>query len=767
MKRWFGGLLISLLLLSGPVLQAKAVIPGASTPQARESLTLAVLDYRSDSRMQDQYAPLVSYLSDRTGIDIELAVHDQEALNRAIATNQVDLFLTNPSHFLLIRSERSLTGVLATLLRDWQGQSTSSIGGLIFTRADRDDLEQLEDLRGASIATPGIHFMGGYQAPALELKTVGIDVRRSSKVLYLGNHDRVIRAVVNGDTDVGFIRSGVLEDRIAQTPELAGKLKVINPQNLTGYPFQVSTRLYPEWPLVSLPHVDGRQVRRIASALFALEPEHPAARAAGLAGFSPPADYQSVEHLARTLRVAPYDEAPKITWVDVLHQYRVWVITVSVLFVLLVFTSIWLGRKRRQLAREERRQRELVANWPQPMLMLRGTELVDCNRAAIELLRYSGESSLLGKTLAAFSRDTQPDGEISAQKIDGLLRRTQLGDVVNAEWVFVRSDGSDVWVDMTLAPVYEHGFDVPFILCSWYDITRRKEAEDRMRLAVQVFDNAREAIFITDSHGVVIDTNEAYQQITGRDRTDVIGSLPPMPVDEGSAILVAARKHGVWSGEFRSRSRDGQKLILNLTLSSVFDDKKQLSHFVGVFSDITRLKESEKKLRTMAHYDALTGLPNRVLFAERLHQSMAQARRHGYQLGVIYIDLDEFKPVNDAFGHDAGDELLIEMGRRMRTVLREEDTLARLGGDEFAAIAVNVDGDDALQALLERLLKAVAEPAWVASHSVEISVSVGYTLYPQAEELDAGQLLRQADQAMYQAKRQGRNRYCGFSENLL
>ena len=313
MKRWFGGLVISLLLLSGPVLQAKAVIPGASTPQARESLTLAVLDYRSDSRMQDQYAPLVSYLSDRTGIDIELAVHDQEALNRAIATNQVDLFLTNPSHFLLIRSERSLTGVLATLLRDWQGQSTSSIGGLIFTRADRDDLEQLEDLRGASIATPGIHFMGGYQAPALELKTVGIDVRRSSKVLYLGNHDRVIRAVVNGDTDVGFIRSGVLEDRIAQTPELASKLKVINPQNLTGYPFQVSTRLYPEWPLVSLPHVDGRQVRRIASALFALEPEHPAARAAGLAGFSPPADYQSVEHLARTLRVAPYDEAPKIS----------------------------------------------------------------------------------------------------------------------------------------------------------------------------------------------------------------------------------------------------------------------------------------------------------------------------------------------------------------------------------------------------------------------------------------------------------------------
>ncbi|NWO05143.1 MAG: PhnD/SsuA/transferrin family substrate-binding protein [Alteromonadaceae bacterium] len=749
----------------------------ASAVQAREqnqpmhssvdnSLTLAVLDYREDALMHQQYQPLVDYLSNRTGIRVRLAVHDQEAMNRAIATNQVDLFLTNPSHFLLIRSQRSLTGVLATLLRDWQGQSTGSIGGLIFTRADREDIQTLEDIKGASIASPGVHFMGGYQAPALELTTVGMDVRRSSKVLYLGNHDRVIRAVINGDTDVGFIRSGVLEERLVQSPELADQLKVINPQKLTGYPFRISTRLYPEWPLVSLPHVDDRLIRRIASALFALEPDHPAAQAAGLAGFSPPADYRAVEDLARTLRVAPYDQAPRITWVDVLHQYRAWITAVAVLLVLLVFTSVWLGRKRRQLAREERRQRELVASWPQPMLMLRGTELVDCNRAAIKLLRYTAEASLLGKSLAAFSPDTQPDDEISAKKLDMLLRRTQLGDAVNTEWVFVRSDGSDVWVDMTLAPVYEQGFEVPFILCSWYDITRRKEAEDRMRLAVQVFDNAREAIFITDSHGVVIDTNEAYQQITGRERSESVGSLPPMPVDEGSAILVAARKHGVWSGEFRSRSRDGQRLILNLTLSSVFDDKKQLSHFVGVFSDITRLKESEKKLRTMAHYDALTGLPNRVLFAERLHQSMAQASRHGYQLGVIYIDLDEFKPVNDAFGHDAGDELLIEMGRRMREVLREEDTLARLGGDEFAAIAVNVDGQEALESLLDRLLKAVVEPAWVADHSVEVSISVGYTLYPQAEELDADQLLRQADQAMYQAKRQGRNRYCGFSENL-
>ncbi|MDX5386087.1 MAG: GGDEF domain-containing protein, partial [Marinobacter sp.] len=160
-----------------------------------------------------------------------------------------------------------------------------------------------------------------------------------------------------------------------------------------------------------------------------------------------------------------------------------------------------------------------------------------------------------------------------------------------------------------------------------------------------------------------------------------------------------------------------------------------------------------------------TGLPNRVLFSDRLQQSMAQARRQNYQLAVIYIDLDHFKPINDAFGHDAGDGLLVEVARRMRSTLREEDTLARLGGDEFAAIVVNVADQQTLEALLARLLTKIGDPVWVADHSVEVSASLGYTVYPQNVELDGDQLLRQADQAMYRAKREGKNRYCRFSDS--
>ena len=737
----------------------------APLPVAAEadSVTLGVLGYRPDPLVMAKYQPLADYLSRETGRDITIRVLAQEEMDRAVASNRIDFFLTNPAHFLMIRSERSLTGVLATLQRDWNGITTGSIGGVIIARAGRSDIQALEDLRGKSIATPGLHYLGGYQAQALELQSAGLDIRRDNRIIYLGNHDRVVRAVLAGDTDIGFIRTGVLEELLQEDPGLETALKVINAQNLRGYPFRLSTRLYPEWLLVSLPHVDSRTIRQIASALFALEPDDPAAVAAGLASFAPPADYQSVEHLTRSLRLPPYDQVPQVTWLDVLHQYRLWVAVVTVLVLLLLATSIWLGRKKRQLSRESRRLQELVASWPQPMLMIRGRALSDCNRAAVELLECRSAADMLGQPLERFSPEVQPDGQDSARKLAGLLQRVQVGDVAQSEWLFGREDGSHVWVDMTLAPVYENDDDTPSVLCSWYNITRRKQAEERQRLALKVFENAREAIFITDAHGVVIDTNEAYFLITGWDRNTAIGRLPPLPVDEGSSILVAARKHGVWSGEFASRNRDGRRLILSLTLSSVVDEQGEKSHFVGVFSDITRLKETEKKLRTMAHYDALTNLPNRVLFAERLQQAMAQARRQDYRLAVLYIDLDKFKPVNDAFGHDAGDQLLVEVARRLRTVLREEDTLARLGGDEFAAIVVNVADVDAIENLMDRLLTAVAEPVWVADHMVEVSASVGYTLYPQPAELDGDQLLRQADQAMYQAKNTGRNGYCGFS----
>ncbi|WP_373002164.1 diguanylate cyclase domain-containing protein [Marinobacter sp.] len=748
----------------GLILLMASELLALRTVSAEETLTLGIFSYRPDQILQERYRPLADYLSRATGIEIKLQVLNQENMSRAVAANRLDLFLTNPSHFLLIRSERSLTGVLATLVRRAEETSTASLGGVIFTRAGRDDIGHLADLSNKTIASPGVHFLGGYQAQVLELLDAGVDIRRVNLIRFLGSHDRVVRSVLSGDSDVGFIRTSILEQMALTDPDLFTRIKVLNRQRLAGFPYVVSTRLYPEWPLVALPHVNERVVRRIASALFAIEPEDEVARAVGISGFSPPADYQAVEHLARTLRVPPYDQMPQLTWVDALHQYRLWVFTIFVLVMLLVATSLWLGRSKRQLASEQKRLRQLIRGWPQPALLIRDGLFSDTNRASVDLIRYTSSESLIGKDLAVFSPEYQPDGQISRQKMAHMLARVSGGQVEQCEWVLNRSDGTEVWVEATMAPIHAEGEPEGLILCSLYDITRRKRAEQRQRLAASVFEYAREAIFITDNHGIVIDVNDAYLAITGRPRNRAIGRLPPLPVDEGSGIFASARAQGFWSGEFASRRNDDEPIALAVTLSSVRDDHGEVSHFVGIFSDISRLKEQEQKLRIMAHYDALTGMPNRVLFADRLQQAMALTRRQSGKLAVVYIDLDEFKPVNDAFGHEAGDQLLVEVATRMRAVLREEDTLARLGGDEFAAIVMNVQDDGALETLLVRLLARVAEPVWVADHSVEVSASIGYTLFPQDQELDGDQLLRQADQAMYQAKHEGRNRYVRFND---
>ena len=449
MKRWIlGYLAFAVLILS---------FPGTILAQGFQEVRFGIYAYRPDFIMKERYQPLVDYLTGRIGIPVKLQVLDQAQMRAALASNQLDFFLTNPSHFLVIRSERSLSGVLATLVRKHDGVASASLGGVIFASANRDDITSLADVRGKTIASPGRHFLGGFQSQVLELKEAGVDVLTDNRVKLVRSHDRVLRSVLTGDAEIGFVRTGILEELIADDPGLADRIRILNRQNLVGFPYVVSTRLYPEWPIAALPHVNSDIVRHVASALFAIEENYPAALSAGIAGFAPPADYQSVEYLARELRVEPYDELPQLTWGELVRQYWVWLTATLILVLLLTGSMLWLRRKKRELAAEQRRLRRLILSWPQPMLMLRGGEFVDSNRAALELLRYAMPRSLLGKDIAAFSPQTQPDGDVSRQKIQRLLQRVDRGEVVQVEWVFRRSDGSEVWVDMTLA------LEVPYV----------------------------------------------------------------------------------------------------------------------------------------------------------------------------------------------------------------------------------------------------------------------------------------------------------------
>jgi diguanylate cyclase (GGDEF)-like protein len=210
--------------------------------------------------------------------------------------------------------------------------------------------------------------------------------------------------------------------------------------------------------------------------------------------------------------------------------------------------------------------------------------------------------------------------------------------------------------------------------------------------------------------------------------------------------------------EYRAVRRDGEIRYIQQTCQYVFDQKNQVTQSLLSIHDITERKQIEEKLKRISNYDLLTNLPNRVLLADHLNHAMVQCQRRNLSLAVAYMDLDGFKVVNDTYGHNLGDKLLVALSKRMKEALREGDTLARIGGDEFIAVMVNLEKVEDSEPALERLLKTTAEPVIVDDTVVQISLSIGVTLYPQ-DGVDADQLMRHADQAMYVAKQAGKNRY--------
>ncbi|MEQ8263670.1 EAL domain-containing protein [Pseudohaliea sp.] len=301
------------------------------------------------------------------------------------------------------------------------------------------------------------------------------------------------------------------------------------------------------------------------------------------------------------------------------------------------------------------------------------------------------------------------------------------------------------------------------IIGTLVDITEKHRAERELRLAASVFDNAREGILIANTKGRIISSNQALSRITGYAREQLLGrELASLAAaeDGGEAMRNTLEREGAWSGEVSGRRPDGDSFSALVTVSTVNDRRDQALHYVALFADIAELKAQQARLSFLAQHDALTGLPNRALLADRLEQAMALARRQERLLAIAYLDLDDFKPVNDRYGHEVGDQLLLDLARRMNAILRYSDTLARLGGDEFVIVLTDVADPGAISKLVTRLLNEVSRPALIAGHQVRVEASIGLRFYSVEDHgTDAEQLLRQADQAMYQAKQRGKGRY--------
>lgn len=299
-----------------------------------------------------------------------------------------------------------------------------------------------------------------------------------------------------------------------------------------------------------------------------------------------------------------------------------------------------------------------------------------------------------------------------------------------------------------------------------------QESKEKLLLMASVFTHASEVIMITAADGSIIDTNEAFTRITGYSRDEVRGKNPRL-LNSGRQSAEFYRTmwkriatEGEWHGEIWNQRKNGDVYAAMLTISAVRDEEGKVGHYVALSSDISQIKAHEQQLEQIAHFDALTKLPNRLLLGDRMHQALVQAKRRGQPLAVVFLDLDGFKAVNDQHGHDAGDHLLVEIAGRMKQALREGDTLARLGGDEFVAVLLDVADIKVGEPMLNRLLAAAAQPVHFGDAVLQVSASMGVTFYPQVMDVEADQLLRQADQAMYRAKLTGKNRYHDFAPEL-
>ncbi len=345
-----------------------------------------------------------------------------------------------------------------------------------------------------------------------------------------------------------------------------------------------------------------------------------------------------------------------------------------------------------------------------------------------------------------------------------MVQQAMNGETTREELKMTSPPSQICWLELSVSPLTNAQGSIVAVLTIASNISQRKLDESRLRLSAKVFENTQEGILFTNSLGDIEDVNPAFSRITGYSRAEVLGQNPRLlnaglqSADFYPQFWESLKTKGQWQGELWNRRKDGQLLPEWLSVTAIADPRGQIEHYLGVFSDITQIKQHEEQLEKTAHYDILTGIPNRILLSDRMKQAIAQSSREQKMMAVCYLDLDGFKPINDDLGHAAGDQVLIICAQRIKKVIREMDTVARLGGDEFVILLQNVEHLHECAKTLDRLLAAIAEPLTVENRVCELSASIGVTLYPIDSE-DPDMLLRHADQAMYTAKQSGKNRY--------
>jgi len=309
------------------------------------------------------------------------------------------------------------------------------------------------------------------------------------------------------------------------------------------------------------------------------------------------------------------------------------------------------------------------------------------------------------------------------------------------------------------------------VVISISDDTENKENEEKLRLAASVFEHSVEATMITDASNTIIAVNPAFTRITGYTEDEVVGQTPNIlssgkqSEDFFQVMWQKILTTGSWRGEIQNKRKNGEIYTENLSINVMRDGKGKITRYIAVFNDNSEAQKALKVIEHQASYDSLTGLPNRNLIQDRIDQQLVRSRRSGTFFAVMFLDLDDFKSINDSLGHSAGDQLIVEVGKRLNALLREEDTVGRLGGDEFIILVNNFNNTDDIIGVANKILTEIRHPINVSGHTIHTAVSIGITVYPTDGDTTHS-LMKNADTAMYESKQKGRNTYSFFTHKM-
>ncbi|MBS1130050.1 MAG: hypothetical protein H6R16_1052 [Proteobacteria bacterium] len=693
-------------LLSG-LSVAHGMEPTGTATEAKKSAKFAVLAYRPKAETEARWQPLIDYLNSiQPSQPITLVALNYPELEAAVRNKQIDFVLTQPAHYILLAKQEHLLSPLATLVEKEGGKALSSFGGVILTRSDKTDIQQLADLRGKRIAASSMASLGGYQMQAFELLQAGIHLPNDARIIETGQpQDKAIQELLAGRADAAFVRTGLLEAMQMENKLDARQLRVINPQPPGDFPLVRSTRLYPEWPVAAMPWTENNLARQVAAAILSLPADGETARAMNIHGFTIPEDYRPVDELMRQLRLSPFDAPPKFTINDVFVQFGAVIAVIAILGIsVLIAIVLALFRTIRRLKGERSRTKATMAQLSAAEARFRA--IFD----NVETLAIQGY--LADGTVAYWNNASQTTYGYTAQEalgkslLDLIIPPAMREDVRGAvQWMFShktgippsrlklqRKDGStvEVYSSHTVIDTADKG---PMMFCLDINLTELVhteqaliESESRQRMILQTLG---EGVYGTDLDGVCTFINPAALDYLGLQEDEALGKNThtlfhhhradgtPLPLAECPLILTAR------DGQSRRLEdvfwrKNGECFPVRLTITAKLRDGV-ITGVVVSFADISENRRVAKELEQ--HHTHLEAQVRQRTEQLEIARQAAEAANRSKSAFLANMSHEIRTPLNAVLG-------MVHLLRRDAPTLEQIDRLDKIDSASQHLLAV-------------------------------------------------------------------------------